>query len=300
MAPRVLICLDLNGTLLDRLTDGDRIKRSRTNPKCPPIPDLVINGKKIYFRPYLDLFLEGLFRSFAVATWTSAMPKNADPMVTHLFPKKLRGKLQFNWTREKCEIMGSAREHQSIKDLAKMWADEEASSAGRWNERNTLIIDDSVGKGARNPFNAIHLVPFTVTEPDHLDCDTDSTLLSVINYLSHLVEWLEQDPDRDVRDFVRDNPLYVLEAFEAGMDSDGTETAQLEVAERYRATMEQIRDADAMRPRHRRDTEGFTRHWLQTQGARALEVDGDATQQWDKSHKDADLKKYKPSATVTL
>lgn len=325
----LLVVLDLNGTLLDRITDGERLKRSRLNPKCPPVPDLVINGKKIYYRPYLDAFLHGLFDRFSVATWTSAMPKNAQPMVGHLFPKKLKDKLSFNWTREKCELLGNAREHQSIKDLAKIWADEKASINGKWNEKNTIIIDDSMGKGARNPFNAVHLIPFTVTEPDFLDCDADSTLLAVLNYLDHLNSWLAEDSTRDVRDFIREFPLYVggtdlnaspsasastssdssvpdlvevsgsASPSEASVSSPVTNTPLLELAARYIATESQIAKAESLWPRHRRDTPGFTRHWMKNggpSGGLPGEPDGD----WDKSHKKKDLERFKPAPGPAL
>src|ERR1700733_1054527 len=90
MARRVLIVLDLNGTLLHRLTKSSDVAKAKCNPHVlvrEPLPlfDTVVNSNPIIFRPHLKVFLKGLMDFADLAVWTSAMSKNAVPMVARTF-----------------------------------------------------------------------------------------------------------------------------------------------------------------------------------------------------------------------
>lgn len=86
--PSLLIILDINGTLLSRLTKSHEQKLAMAHPLSRN-PDVSVNGFPIYFRPGLRSFLSSLFRlghgQHQVAIWTSAMAKNAVPMVAKMF-----------------------------------------------------------------------------------------------------------------------------------------------------------------------------------------------------------------------
>jgi hypothetical protein len=81
---RLLFILDLNGTLLHRLTKSWEIKLAHKH--CDyRVSDCTVNGNQIYFRPERRQFLAKLFELGEVAVWTSALPKNAVPMVLRTF-----------------------------------------------------------------------------------------------------------------------------------------------------------------------------------------------------------------------
>lgn len=242
---KILIVLDLNGTLMHRIGSQQLKLLHSREPPLPP-PDNVLGGKKIYYRPHLDRFLEFLFARFQVGTWTSALEKNAIHMVTSLIPEHLRSQLKFNWTRERCTLVGPAKDHASIKDLHKLWSDPIAQSNG-WTYRNTILIDDTDDKAARNPQNALHLRAFDVTDPS-LDWEGDGTLLVVENYLSGLLErWESTKGVRDVRRLLAEHPLYTTpdrdQPNEAYLPREGQLTSDF--------TM------------NRRDAPGFSRPWEQ-------------------------------------
>lgn len=88
MTGRRLIILDLNGTILNRLTHENEFKLFRRHPivmKRDLSTDITIHGSKIMFRPHRLGLLEHLLQHFDVAVWTSSRPKNAFAMVHYSF-----------------------------------------------------------------------------------------------------------------------------------------------------------------------------------------------------------------------
>ncbi|KAJ3132740.1 hypothetical protein HK100_005007 [Physocladia obscura] len=120
----LLVVLDLNGTLIDRVGKGIERAAANRNPLCPAAPDLTLNNHKVYLRPYLDVFLKFLFENFHVAAWTSATPKNSAPLADFIFEPFGGAKpLEFLWDREKCIIEPMpGKEYNSVKDLARIWS----------------------------------------------------------------------------------------------------------------------------------------------------------------------------------
>lgn len=88
MPQKRLIILDLNGTILHRLTRLSEVSSFRNHPVVSAKnlrPNITINGSKIVFRPHIRTFLEHILKYFDVAVWTSSTPKNALPMVYQSF-----------------------------------------------------------------------------------------------------------------------------------------------------------------------------------------------------------------------
>jgi len=127
----ILILLDLNGTLLDRVDKNDR-KLAKLNPSIPKEPDVRINQRHVYFRPHLDDLLS-VCRQCHCGVWTSAIPMNADAMVSVVFGKK-RKALEMYWNRRQCELVGMARHHVSIKNLQDVWSNPDVNPTHKWNE----------------------------------------------------------------------------------------------------------------------------------------------------------------------
>ena len=77
---RLLVVLDLNGTLLQRLKCDASLRIARKmNPALKS--DGKIHGRPVVGRPGAKKFLEDLLEIADVAVWTSAQAKNAVPMV---------------------------------------------------------------------------------------------------------------------------------------------------------------------------------------------------------------------------
>ena len=80
--------MDLNGTILHRLTHVPEMKAFRTHPivlEKQIKPDVTVNKAKIVYRPHAKSFLEHVLKHFDVAVWTSSQSHNALPMVHHSF-----------------------------------------------------------------------------------------------------------------------------------------------------------------------------------------------------------------------
>ncbi|KAJ3201641.1 hypothetical protein HDU82_007963 [Entophlyctis luteolus] len=242
---QLLIVLDLNGTLIDRLGRGHERTLANRNPLCPAAPDLTLNNHKVYLRPYLDTFFGFLFANFHVAAWTSATPRNSGPLVEFIFePFGGAENLEFVWNREHCIIEPAPdNPYNSVKDLRKIWKAkhsisselsrggsvnfEDANPQGIWNEHNTILIDDSASKSCRTPANHLLVPSFSVGDVTLTrNCDEDTSLLSVQSYLEdlladyvrHGISGGHNTPAWSVQTFLDRNPLYIQENSKLLMD----------------------------------------------------------------------------------
>jgi len=92
MKTKRLLVLDLNGTILHRLTHAFEVKLFRNHPVVLSNnlkPDITVHGSKIILRPHAITFLTHVLKHFDVAVWTSSRPHNALPMVHHSFKNLL-------------------------------------------------------------------------------------------------------------------------------------------------------------------------------------------------------------------
>jgi hypothetical protein len=144
-----LVILDLNGTLLHR-----------PNPRKQP--------KKMIGRPLLPQFLHYLFDNFAVMVWSSAKPDNVKTLVEIGLEDK-KSRIVDVWARDK---FGLAPQHYSMnvqcyKDLTRVWASADIQrhmlghEEGKcFDQRNTILIDDSALKAAAQPHNLLEIPEF--------------------------------------------------------------------------------------------------------------------------------------------
>jgi hypothetical protein len=168
-APRhLLVVIDLNGTLLYR--------PSRNHPT------------KFIDRPNARLFLKYCIETFHVVIWSSARLGNVNAMCNSIMTPELRKKCIAIWAREKFDLTATDFDRRVIcyKRLTKLWntktiADThpEAYLGRKWDQTNTVLIDDSVEKAKAQPFNLIEV-------PEWSGDMTDSVLPSVHDYLNML------------------------------------------------------------------------------------------------------------------
>lgn len=234
---RLLFVLDLNGTLLHRLTKSYECTAAMEHP-LRRTADCKVRGCSIFFRPGRAAFLQKLLQLGQVAVWTSALPKNAVPMVLQTFsglldPAALRdhddlnlqsgltlhkdlvlstensiGRLLFLWTQNDCTILPPSPCTQNKfkplfhKDLYRLW-----QRFPEYNATNTIMIDDSQDKLAGHLDNLLCLEEYVVTDPTK-DFTQDQTLYRLSEYLQCLVDALDlSTPSFDVRDHLKAHPF---------------------------------------------------------------------------------------------
>jgi hypothetical protein len=181
----VLVVLDLNGTILFR-------------PNKNPTTFIA--------RPCLNEFLRYLFQNFKVMIWSSALPRNVEALVNKALDQEYRSRLVAVWGRDTFRLSSHnyCRNVQVYKDLQLVWGNEQiqqhhpAYAAGdRFEQHNTILIDDSYIKAHAQPFNLLEIPEFAA-KPDHMEIDV---LRKVVGYLE-LVR--RQD---DVSKFMKREPF---------------------------------------------------------------------------------------------
>ncbi|GJJ70401.1 hypothetical protein EMPS_02750 [Entomortierella parvispora] len=176
-----LVILDLNGAMVNR-----------------------DSSKKVTRRPHLDAFLRFLLQNFRVMVWSSAQRRTVDKLITE-FPAGSRKNLDRIWSREDCRLssLDFYRKVLTLKDLDFVWevAEKERVAAGqkpelvkkkhakkkyavRFDQTNTIMIDDSIHKTQLQPYNSIILPDY---DEDARDGGMDRELLKVRDYLTRLL-----------------------------------------------------------------------------------------------------------------
>jgi NLI interacting factor-like phosphatase len=163
----LLVVIDLNGTLL-----------FRTNSKAS-------------FKPRANLynFLDFLLQNHCVMVWSSSKPQNVASMVLQLFKPEQRASLLAVWARDTLRL--DTRQFQSkiqvYKQLNWIWGSElcyshpHAAMGVRWDQSNTILIDDSSKKAAAEPYNLLQIPEFT-----NVKAENDQVLGKALAY----IEWV--------------------------------------------------------------------------------------------------------------
>ncbi|KIL90999.1 hypothetical protein FAVG1_05695 [Fusarium avenaceum] len=182
---RILIVMDLNGTLLHR-----------PNKRRP-----------FHFveRPHATTFLNYLLDTFHVAIWSSARPENVNKMVEQLLTPEQVKQCLVVWGRDSFGLSGEDYNSkvQVYKRLTTIWtnprvmaAHPQAHKGGLWDQTNTILVDDSFEKGRSEPFNMLTLPEFT-----GLAKETPNVLPQVHDYINELAQ------QADISRFVRQSPF---------------------------------------------------------------------------------------------
>ncbi|KAI9700440.1 MAG: hypothetical protein M1836_002455 [Candelina mexicana] len=182
----LLLVLDLNGTILHRSK----------------------SSKKITLRPNGDRFLEYLLNRHNLMVWSSAKPENVDRMCRYLFQDDQRALLKGEWGRDRLGL--SAQQYnakvQVYKRLEWVWEDDSIAvshphyaKGGRWDQSNTVLIDDTTLKATAQPHNLLEVPEFT-GGPAQMKLDL---LRQVVGYVEEL-RW-----QVDVSSFIKQNPFRV-------------------------------------------------------------------------------------------
>lgn len=159
----LLVILDLNGTLIFR-------KHRRLPPSFAK-------------RTGLDQFLDTLLKNYKVMIWSSSQPETVNAVCEKLFPGEKRKSLVAEWGRDKLNLSRSQYRSkvQVYKTLETVWSNQEiqasypishqngrfktkkkaAQGKSRWDQTNTVLIDDSKLKALSEPYNILEIPEFT-------------------------------------------------------------------------------------------------------------------------------------------
>ena len=169
-AQPLLVILDLNGTLIHG-----------RNRKFPP---------KFTRRSLLDKFLATLLLKHKVMVWSSSQPKTVKAICQQLFSPMQRKALLAEWGRDKLNLTSSQYKSkvQVYKTLETVWKDQAVQSRypksilenetdsgnvkSRWDQSNTVLLDDSKLKALSEPFNIIELPEYEGFETPGQDGET--------------------------------------------------------------------------------------------------------------------------------
>lgn len=192
---KLLIVLDLNGTLLVR----DRYLNTSEN------------------RPHVVKFLEYCFEHHRVAIWSSARRRNVLEMLTRLFTPQQIPQLVAIWSRQESRLGELINEKvQVYKQLHWFWDDPivQASACrsrdpdlpgtersdpgfGKWDQTNTVLVDDSLEKADSEPYNLVQVEEFT----GNAGSTQEDVLGAVLAYIEDLA-W-----ERDVSSAIHYKPF---------------------------------------------------------------------------------------------
>lgn len=182
---RILVILDLNGTVLYRPT--------RYQPTT------------FVERPHARRFLDYCLEAFHLAIWSSARPENVQNMLSQLLTRKQRKQCVVTWARDRLGL--SQNDYnlrvQCYKRLDAVWNNDEvqashptADRGGRWDQSNTVLVDDSREKGRSEPYNILAVPEFSGPENEMAD-----VLPQVHDYLNVLCY------QQDISRYMRLNPF---------------------------------------------------------------------------------------------
>jgi TFIIF-interacting CTD phosphatase-like protein len=153
------IILDLDQTLISAEADEEYdFKKYKNKAKLFNYKDM--DGYYIVFeRPYLQTFLDYLFKNFNVSIWTAASKDYALFIIEKMIiANKKDRKIDYIFFSYHCDI--SKKIKNGTKDLSILW---DVYNLKDYNKDNTFIIDDYDEVFKTQPDNCIVAEPFEFT-----------------------------------------------------------------------------------------------------------------------------------------
>ncbi|XP_073057817.1 uncharacterized protein [Primulina eburnea] len=165
---RKLLVLDVNGLLAYIVMPPPKGSKA----------DINILRRAVFKRPFCDDFLKFCFQNFDIGIWSSRAKEVIDRIVDYLLGN-LQPKLLFCWnmsqsTQSGFKTLENIHKPLVCKELRKIWENDGCKFSwkkGRYNESNTLLIDDSPYKALLNP---LHTAIFP--HPYHYEDKDDNSL----------------------------------------------------------------------------------------------------------------------------
>ena len=155
MKGKLNVILDLDQTLIsgEELASFDVRKNKEKIKKFDH--NTMQNFFIIFARPHLQDFLDFLFENFNVAVWTAATKDYALFIVKNFILVKPGRKLNFIFYSHHCDM--SQKLKKGLKGLSMLW---DVFRLKKYNENNTIIVDDNPDVLISQACNVIQIKPF--------------------------------------------------------------------------------------------------------------------------------------------
>ena len=140
------VILDIDGTLVDTREASTRSTYPHTT--IPSLP-----GYHVFIRPYLDEFLQWLFKNFSVSVWTAGSEPYARWISEHVIGRKT---LRHILSARDCQASHDV--YKNLKSLNYL-----SNIDPTINRRNTLLIDDSFANCTSQQNNCVLVQEFNAT-----------------------------------------------------------------------------------------------------------------------------------------
>lgn len=174
---RLLLVLDLNGTLLFREVGSTKYKP----------------------RPFLANFLKYCMENHVILIWSSAKPYNVDAVCKQLFTPEQQQKLLGIWARDTLGLTQAQynSKTQVYKNLDHIWTNPAYAfrhpwfhqQGYMWSQKNTLLVDDSILKASAQPYNHIEIPEFLKDSKEAKAQKGTEVLGQVTAYLEEARMW---------------------------------------------------------------------------------------------------------------
>lgn len=151
--------------------------------------------REFNIRPGVPQLLDYLFDHHLVMIYSSARPENVAAMVDALVSKKRASALAAIWGRDKLELTPEQYNEkvQVYKKLDKVWEDDriQATCPGkqRWNQTNTVLVDDSHLKALSQPHNLIQVTEFTKKKLDPQERKREHEIVASVRAKLEELKW---------------------------------------------------------------------------------------------------------------
>ena len=195
---KINILLDIDNTLLNSQESSSfNLEYEKKKKKYNRLRKHVIEGYyEVFERPYLEEFLNFIFKNFNVFIWTAASEEYADFVVKNIIKNnKIKGVLH----SDHCDKSAKYSSTKSIKDLSLLWDGRNKlrlrdDIIKLFKKDNTIIIDDYKEEVyIKNKDNCI-LAPVFDYEND--DCYKDEFLLNLKDTMKRALN--EKRENRDI------------------------------------------------------------------------------------------------------
>jgi TFIIF-interacting CTD phosphatase-like protein len=132
----------------------------------------------IFARPYLQQFLDFLFKHFNVSVWTAASKEYGLFIIDKFILTKPNRKLDFFFYSYHTKL--SIKKEQRLKSISLLWT---MFRLRKYNLKNTFIIDDNSDVYDAQPYNTLRIKEFFYEENE----ENDVELLRIKEKLQKLI-----------------------------------------------------------------------------------------------------------------
>lgn len=152
------IILDLDQTIIS----SEYLTQFKEWPQTARLKRVQMPGEFVIFqRPYLQEFLDYIFKNFNVSVWTAASRDYGLFIVENFILIKPERKIDFYFYSYHCNY--SMKTVKKLKPLDLLW---DTFGLIDYNKDNTMIVDDNIDVYKIQPKNTFMIKEFKYDEPD--------------------------------------------------------------------------------------------------------------------------------------